>query len=142
MKKGFFIILIISSLLGCNKDKDQDVFDSTEIHVQCFYTTKENRNKQPEIGSKIFIYYNYDESEVVEYVFESENGTLSKGNVVITPQQQGKTQQDGIVTFSHLNDKQKILIIVESFHYPEKVVRVSFLPQLGKDVRLECTFEP
>ncbi|PXV58108.1 hypothetical protein CLV62_1513 [Dysgonomonas alginatilytica] len=129
MKKILNLLLIFPFILfnSCSKDDDNGIVEekNPEIEINVFYKTNTSSQIHYDNGAKVFIYYDFDPSNIVRYSYEKD-GKLVRGDSAIFPDQTAIIENDGkIIINPNIIDK-PTTIIVESKFYERKLSSGSF----------------
>jgi hypothetical protein len=127
MKKLISLFFLLA-FIGCDNNMEKPEQEDVVIKVHAFYVASETGNtKIPDYQSKVFVYYDIYNSDIMAYTYESEGNFTHRGDTVLPEQQSTIDIEGNAILFPKYTDR-KITIIVESNHYPGRLTTASYSP--------------
>ncbi|GEM_PF-6878659 len=145
--KKISILLILILIVSCSEKEDTIVNNMT---VSVFYTTNPSGEViYPDIGAKIFIYFDKASYDFMYYTYEKDGiFTLDTTQRTpgylkdkILPDQKNVTDNTGLAVLIPYYTDRIFSVFIESEFYSKRLTHFVF-PSASYPIKIETTFEP
>ncbi|HBB00343.1 MAG: hypothetical protein A2W86_10395 [Bacteroidetes bacterium GWD2_45_23] len=120
------ICLMSFFLIGCSNNTEIDDIEPLKIEFKVFYTI--NGDTIIDVGSKVFVYYNVNQSDILDYFIQSDGKLIDSkdSSKNIYPSTENKVDGSGTYILVPPKGTEELLVIIWSKFYEDRKLKSIF----------------